>query len=220
MNVSDFFTSFFSIQSSGLNPFTSPAMRQAYALASNFVIGPIPERPSTSPCQVGSLPTPSGEIMPIPVTTTRRLFMVLIAKAEAGGVSHPANGTDRRPVPGGRDYEVLARLSMYSTASLTFLIFSASSSEISTPNSSSNAMISSTVSSESAPRSSTNDASGFTSSASTPSCSTMIDLTRSSTDIVSPPQFHLGGGECRAVFSTKTNECRMRVANREFTVQR
>src|SRR3954452_20381289 len=77
MKVSDFFTSFFSIQSSASKPFTSPAMRQAYALASNFVIGPMPERPSTSPCQVGSLPTPSGEIMPIPVTTTRRLVMVL-----------------------------------------------------------------------------------------------------------------------------------------------
>src|SRR5829696_8098964 len=44
-------------------------------------------------------------------------------------------------------------------------------------------MMSSTVSSESAPRSSTNDASAVTSSASTPSCSTMIDLTLSSTDI-------------------------------------
>src|SRR3954454_24223682 len=35
------------------------------------------EGPSKGPCQVGSLPTPSGEIMPIPVTTTRRLVMVL-----------------------------------------------------------------------------------------------------------------------------------------------
>src|SRR3954451_8489547 len=88
MNVSDFLTSFFSIQSSALKPFTSPAMRQAYALASNFVIGPMPERPSTSPCQVGSLPTPSGEIMPIPVTTTRRLVMrVCVCAGEAGGVN-------------------------------------------------------------------------------------------------------------------------------------
>src|SRR5438445_7392275 len=44
-------------------------------------------------------------------------------------------------------------------------------------------MISSTWSSESAPRSSTKEASGATSSASTPNCSTMIDLTLSSTDI-------------------------------------
>src|SRR5436305_12883375 len=121
--------------------------------------------------------------MPIPVTTTRRLVMECVFANAGGDERHPANGTDRQSVPGGRDYEALARLSMYSTASLTFLIFSASSSEISTPNSSSNAMISSTVSSESAPRSSTNDASGVTSSASTPSCSTMIDLTLSSTAI-------------------------------------
>src|SRR5688572_14765423 len=68
-------------------------------------------------------------------------------------------------------------------ASLTRVIFSASSSGISMPNSSSNAMINSTVSSESAPRSSTKEASAVTSSASTPSCSTMMDLTLSSTDI-------------------------------------
>jgi hypothetical protein len=48
----------------------------------------------------------------------------------------------------------------------------------------------------------------------------MIDLTRSSTAICSPPHFHLGRGECRAFFSTKANECRMRIANREFTLQR
>src|SRR5574340_999886 len=70
---------------------------------------------------------------------------------------------------------------MYSIASLTRVIFSASSSGISTPNSSSNAITSSTVSSESAPRSSTNDASGVTSSSSTPSCSTMMLLTLSAT---------------------------------------
>src|SRR5438445_13649406 len=49
-------------------------------------------------------------------------------------------------------------------------------------------MMSSTVSSESAPRSSTKEASEVTSSASTPSCSTMIDLTLSSTDIGSSIQ--------------------------------
>src|SRR4051812_12083611 len=72
---------------------------------------------------------------------------------------------------------------MYSTASLTRVIFSASSSGISMPNSSSNAITSSTVSSESAPRSSTNDASGVTSSSSTPSCSTMMLFTLSATAI-------------------------------------
>src|ERR1022692_2635113 len=43
-------------------------------------------------------------------------------------------------------------------------------------------MTNSTVSSESAPRSSTNDALGVTSASSTPNCSTMICFTRSSTD--------------------------------------
>src|SRR6187399_3221527 len=70
---------------------------------------------------------------------------------------------------------------MYSTASLTRVIFSASSSGISIPNSSSNAITSSTVSRLSAPRSSTNDASGVTRSSSTPSWSTMIFFTRSAT---------------------------------------
>src|SRR5688572_28621418 len=51
------------------------------------------------------------------------------------------------------------------------------------PNSSSNAITSSTVSSESAPRSSTNDASGVTSSSSTPNCSTMMLFTLSATAI-------------------------------------
>src|SRR5437588_1330555 len=95
---------------------------------------------------------------------------------------------------------------MYSTASLTFLIFSASSSEISTPNSSSKAMISSTWSSESAPRSSTNEASEVTSSASTPSCSTMIDLTLSSTDIGS--SIHSGYLLCRCVLAQMPPEWR------------
>src|ERR1700675_962625 len=66
-------------------------------------------------------------------------------------------------------------------ASPTVVIFSASSSGISRSNSSSKAITSSTVSSESAPRSSMNFALGLTSSSSTPSCSTMISLTRSST---------------------------------------
>src|SRR3972149_2274139 len=69
---------------------------------------------------------------------------------------------------------------MYSVASLTVTISSASSSGISMPNSSSKAMTSSTMSRESAPRSSMNLASGVTSSASTPNCSTMIFFTLSS----------------------------------------
>src|ERR671924_101846 len=58
---------------------------------------------------------------------------------------------------GGWGFQVL-RSSMYSTASPTVRIFSASSSEISVPNSSSNDMMSSTRSSESAFRSSSKEA--------------------------------------------------------------
>src|SRR5579862_1225086 len=73
------------------------------------------------------------------------------------------------------------------TASPTVLIFSASSSGISMLNSVSNAITSSTWSSESAPRSSVIDASGVTSDSSTPSCSTMIFFTLSKVvDITSP----------------------------------
>src|SRR3989338_629913 len=59
------------------------------------------------------------------------------------------------------------------------MIFSASSSGISTPNSSSSAMTSSTVSRESAPRSSTKEAVSVPSSILTPSCSAIIARTRS-----------------------------------------
>src|ERR1043166_9122230 len=61
--------------------------------------------------------------------------------------------------------------------------FSASSSGTSTPNSSSKAITNSTMSSESAPKSSMNDASGVTCSGLTPSCSTMMSLTFSSIDL-------------------------------------
>src|SRR5438876_591183 len=69
---------------------------------------------------------------------------------------------------------------MKSTASWTVRIFSAFSSGISISKASSKAITSSTVSKESAPRSSTNLASGTTSSSSTPNCSAMIFFTRSS----------------------------------------
>src|SRR6266550_2634127 len=70
---------------------------------------------------------------------------------------------------------------MYSTASLTVRIFSASSSGISISNASSKAMTSSTVSRESAPKSSTKEAVAVTSPSSTPNCSTIICFTFSST---------------------------------------
>src|SRR5512146_491367 len=72
-------------------------------------------------------------------------------------------------------------------ASPTVVIFSASSSGISTPNSSSKAMTSSTVSRESAPRSFTKEDSFLTSDSFTPSCSATIFLTRCSLDIPDSP---------------------------------
>src|SRR5262245_49250494 len=70
---------------------------------------------------------------------------------------------------------------MNSIACLTVVIFSASSSGISVSNSSSRAITSSTVSSESAPRSSTKEDSFLISASFTPSCSATIFLTRCST---------------------------------------
>src|SRR6185295_11203216 len=111
-----------------------------------------------------------------------RVPVGLGADAERG---HQPDACDDHPSL--HAYFFLPWESMYSTASFTRVIFSASSSGISIPNSSSNAMTSSTVSSESAPRSSTNDASGVTSSSSTPSCSTMMLFTLSATAI--PPSY-------------------------------
>src|SRR3984957_12250185 len=81
--------------------------------------------------------------------------------------------------------------SMYSIASFTVLIFSAASSGISTPNASSKAITSSTVSRLSAPRSSMKDASGVTFASSTPRCSTTIFLTLSEISLIgcaTPPE--------------------------------
>src|SRR6195256_6047350 len=126
----------------------------------------MPLWPALIPAQFASVPIPSDDTSPIPVTTTRRLLVI------------------------GLYFLDLACDSMYSTASFTRVIFSASSSGISMPNSSSNAITSSSVSSESAPRSSTNDASGVTSSSSTPSCSTMMLFTLSATAIQSSSHVH------------------------------
>jgi hypothetical protein len=57
---------------------TSPAIRVEKADASKRVIGPIPLRPAQSASQLASVPTPSDDTRPIPVTTTRRLFVMLL----------------------------------------------------------------------------------------------------------------------------------------------
>src|ERR1022692_1920646 len=103
---------------------------------------------------------------PTPVTTTLR---------------------DKTLLPGpASDYFLFVLPSMYSTASLTVVIFSASSSGISSSKASSKAITSSTISSESAPRSSTKDALLSTWLSSTPSCSTIICFTFCSTAMIPP----------------------------------
>src|SRR5262245_169993 len=67
-------SSFLSMYLSGSKPLSSPAMRVAKPLASNRVIGPMPETPLTSAAQNSSAVLPIGVRAPRPVMTTRRLF--------------------------------------------------------------------------------------------------------------------------------------------------
>ena len=59
----------------GSNPFTSAAMRVGKVLASNFVIGPAPDRPAFNPSQYSERVLPSGVMAPMPVMTTRRVLV-------------------------------------------------------------------------------------------------------------------------------------------------
>ena len=52
-------------------PRTSPAMREAWWPASNWLIEAMPDRPSTKPAQDVATSSPSGLTAPMPVTTTR-----------------------------------------------------------------------------------------------------------------------------------------------------
>ena len=73
MKTSIFLTSFFSMNRSGSKCLTSPAIRAENCAASNRVIGPMPLFPAQSASQFASVPMPSGDTMPTPVTTTRLL---------------------------------------------------------------------------------------------------------------------------------------------------
>src|ERR1041384_4184057 len=68
---------FFSIQRSGENPFTSPAILQACADASNRVMGAIPVSPATSAFQVLSVSGAQGRRAPTPVMTPLRMAIAL-----------------------------------------------------------------------------------------------------------------------------------------------
>src|SRR6185369_9375567 len=54
--------------------FTAPPNLQGNSLTSKRVIGPMPLTPLTTLAQAVSTVLPTGEMMPIPVTTTRRLL--------------------------------------------------------------------------------------------------------------------------------------------------
>src|SRR5882762_8931979 len=139
--------------------------------------------------QVGSTPQPSGDTMPRPVTTTRLISAlqprIRRAQQETGGpLKHGPSGF----VGTARGRQLFAFFSRNFVASPTVKIVSAASSGISQPNSSSNAITSSTVSRLSAPRSSMKLALSTTLSGSTPRCSTTIFLTRSPISLIVQPR--------------------------------
>src|SRR6476660_5451195 len=76
MKMSIFLTSFFSMNASGSNPFTSPAICVANCDASNLVIRLTPLQPALRACQLASVPIPSDDTRPMPVTTTRRVLVM------------------------------------------------------------------------------------------------------------------------------------------------
>src|SRR3954470_6875190 len=65
--------SFLSSSASGSKCLTSAAIWQAKAEASKLVIFSTPLFPASNDCHVSSASLPTAQIMPIPVTTTRRL---------------------------------------------------------------------------------------------------------------------------------------------------
>src|SRR5713101_3625223 len=68
-----FFSSFFSIHWKGSKFLTSPAMRQSKPVASKLVIVAIPLTPARRFFQLSSVPMPSAQTKPTPVTSTRRV---------------------------------------------------------------------------------------------------------------------------------------------------
>src|SRR3954468_17005924 len=84
MKMSIFLTSFFSMNRSGSKPWTSPAIRVANRAASNLVIARTPLCPARSAVQLSSVPIPSDDTRPMPVTTTRRLLTMLLCGSSLG----------------------------------------------------------------------------------------------------------------------------------------
>src|SRR6476620_5117248 len=93
MKTSIFLTSFFSTNFSGSKPLTSPAIRADHCAASKRVMGPMPLFPAQSAFQVSSVPMPTDETRPTPVTTTRllkppRLLLLGVALDVLDGFLH------------------------------------------------------------------------------------------------------------------------------------
>src|SRR4029077_16854164 len=145
-------------------------------LGSNAPMRAMPDLPARTFDQASATVLPIGQMIPKPVTTTRRRlkWTPVVEKNQA----------------------FLEWAETYAIACCTVVIFSASSSGISVSNSSSRAITNSTVSRESAPRSSTNEDSFLISASFTPSCSATIFLTRCSTFSTISPCLSSPKGEC------------------------
>src|SRR6202048_5364746 len=83
---------------------TEPPKRTGKADTSNLVIGPMPLSPLTMVSQADFTVLPTGEMMPRPVTTTRRLLTRYLyeepGEGKGRGALHSGPGRDRagRPI--------------------------------------------------------------------------------------------------------------------------
>src|SRR5262245_43076058 len=97
MKTSIFLTSFFSMKRSGSKLLTSPAICVENPVVSNLLIVPIPLWPPIKARQFASVPIPSDDTSPMPVTTTRLftngdLFFALAVRFDVfDGFLHPGN---------------------------------------------------------------------------------------------------------------------------------
>src|SRR5688572_28431004 len=90
MKVSIRLAAFGSSQVFGSKSRTSPAMCVVYAVASKWVIVPMPDLPVVTASQADSRELPTGETMPMPVTTTRRLLIWVISRTGIDGTADHA----------------------------------------------------------------------------------------------------------------------------------
>src|SRR5712672_2241464 len=75
---------------------TEPPKRTGKADTSNLVIGPIPLWPFTTASQADLTVLPTGEMMPRPVTTTRRLLTRYLYEESGGEEGARAPREDNR----------------------------------------------------------------------------------------------------------------------------